>query len=318
MKQKLILSLSLAVGLAMLISCSAMIECLTDGYPEDFVFVPGKTVRGAVSGSSVFIDGRTVKIPDMCVCEHEVTQQEYELYCGYGERITHFVSGYACSRADFGEGENYPAYNVSWYDAIVYCNLRSIAEGLTPVYKIGTERNPVRWDGIQCEDGKYFGPTDNNDAWNNMIYDTDANGYRLPTEAEWEYIATNRNTDSYTYAGNNRYEEVAWVRENARAGKRPGVPNYGVNEIKRKKPNGLGVYDMSGNVWEWCWDFMSTITAQTPCTGADSGTFRVKKGSSWRFTASNASIYRTGNCYRPYVELDDDFDRGFRVVRTMR
>ena len=106
--------------------------------PEGFVKVTGGTVTGDTKYASsdndyIFIAGRTVTISDMYVCDHEVTQAEYEKYCKYGSSSP--SSGY-------GVGENYPAYYVSWYDAIVYCNLRSIDEGLTPAYKIGEETDP--------------------------------------------------------------------------------------------------------------------------------------------------------------------------------
>ena len=117
---------------------SASYTISSGNIPEGFVKVTGGTVTGDTKYASsdndyIFIAGRTVTISDMYVCDHEVTQAEYEKYCKYGSSSP--SSGY-------GVGENYPAYYVSWYDAIVYCNLRSIDEGLTPAYKIGEETDP--------------------------------------------------------------------------------------------------------------------------------------------------------------------------------
>ena len=108
--------------------------------PEGFVEVTGTTIKGSESwtpSSYVFVSGRSITIPDMYVCDHEVTQAEYETYCKYGSS-----SPYSSPYSGLGVGDNYPAYFVSWYDAIVYCNLRSIDEGLTPAYKIGEETDP--------------------------------------------------------------------------------------------------------------------------------------------------------------------------------
>ncbi|MBP5174355.1 MAG: SUMF1/EgtB/PvdO family nonheme iron enzyme [Treponema sp.] len=336
MKTKLILTLTLALNLTLLISCSAMIGNLNNGllrlsddsensddqrtpltYPPDFVFVPGATVNGAVQGSSIFISGRTVTIPDIYVCEHEVTQKEFTTYCDYSEELKNDIGNYPVQpRSNFGEGDDYPAFNVTWYDAIVYCNLRSLDEGLTPAYRIGNERDPRNWDGIQQRGEKYCGPENDNDTWNTMIYDQNASGYRLPTEAEWEYTARNCNTDSYEYVGSDNYEDVAWCAQNS---KNLGTsnPNFGTHLVKSKDPNGLEIYDMSGNVEEWCWDWVSfSITATTPVTGpSQSNNFKIRRGGSWRHLASDAKINRR-SFYYTHAYPDNEFCRGFRVVRT--
>lgn len=129
----------------------------------------------------------SVTLSSYLICDHEVTQSEYEKYCKY--------SSSSLSPSDtYGKGDNYPVYYVNWYDAVVYCNLRSIAEGLTPCYKLQEETDPTKWADIQKDAStnptKYCGPDTDNSTWNYSITcDWSANGYRLPTEAEWECAA---------------------------------------------------------------------------------------------------------------------------------
>ena len=177
-----------------------------------------------------------------------------------------------------GKGKNYPAHGINWYDTLVYSNLRSIDEGFTPVYSIKGETNPRKWPGIiENDEGKYaalhritsgenqnFGDGGNGDieAWDAVEFDLNANGYRLPTEVEWEYIARGGNNGTFPkqtkYPGSDNIDEVAWYEGNAGLSTHP---------VKSKKPVN-GIYDLAGNVSEWVWDFLGDeITANTPYTG---------------------------------------------------
>ena len=265
--------------------------------PEGFVEVKGTTITGSESWtptSDVFVSGRSITISDMYVCDHEVTQAEYEKYCKYGS---------SSPSSSYGDGDNYPAYYVNWYDAIVYCNLRSIDECLTPAYKIGEETDPAKWSGIVGDaTNGYCGPSSSNSTWKALTYDKEADGYRLPTEAEWEWLA--RGGENYTYAGSNTVDDVAWYKTNTN--------DKGSREVKTKQANGYGLYDMSGNVYEWCYDWYGSVNSSTADTGASSGSNRVFRGGSWYDVASYCAVsYRNDGL--PDFRLSYF---GFRVVRS--
>lgn len=281
----------LVASISLLLSCETSIE---EQDPE-LVQISGGVYGGTIilePPSKIFIEGRAITIPDLWICSHEVTQKEYETYCTY--------RGDFAPEEDNGKGENYPVYDVSWYDALAYCNKRSIAENLTPCYTISGKTNPTEWGTV---------PVETNAKWDSVTCDFTANGYRLPTEAEWEYCARGGNKDSFKYSGSDNLNEVAWYEENS---------DNKTHEVKQKKPNSLGLYDMSGNLWEWCWDFYGSISSETGSTGPASGSERVLRGGSCQFS-QNGKLCEVASRYsRPaYRHSCPDGDFTFRVVRTL-
>jgi formylglycine-generating enzyme required for sulfatase activity len=179
------------------------------------------------------------------------------------------------------KGDGLPVEKVSWFDAIEYCNKLSQKEGLTPAYRGNRE---------------------------NTVCDFTATGYRLPTEAEWEYAAKGGGKDlfTYDYAGGNQIERFAWYKGNS------GNTTHPVGQTVA---NSLGLHDMSGNVWEWCWDWRGEYDKKNLNNplGAASGTRRVLRGGSWNYNAENL-LSSVRNSATP----TDTYDYvGFRVVRTV-
>ena len=260
---------------------------------------PAATPQNSVSGNMVRINGgtfqmgsdngdynekpvHTVTASSFYMGKYEVTQREW--YDVMGTTVRQQRDKVNSSWPISGEGDNYPMKYVSWYEAIEYCNRRSQREGLTPAYTIGGSGNS------------------RTATWNR-----NANGYRLPTEAEWEYAAKggNGSPGNYTYSGSNNADEVAWYNNNG--GSTSKV-------VGTKKPNGLGLYDMSGNVHEWCWDWWGNYSssAQTDPTGAspESGR-RVLRGG-----GSSNSAKDVRSAYRTYVPPYDGGGFGFRLARN--
>lgn len=258
--------------------------------PKGFVVVEG----GAFQMGDHFSEGDTDELPvhtvtlsDFYMGSTEVTQAEWNQYM-------------PADSYNYGTGDTYPAYYVTWYEIVKYCNLRSMAEGLTPCYTISSSTDPVVWGTV---------PTSTNTAWNAVICNWSANGYRLPTEAEWEYAARGgiHNTDNLRYSGCNLGADLtnyAWY------GNTTGTSH----QVGTKLPNQLGLYDMSGNLWEWCWDWNSSYTSEsvTNPTGSTTVSYRIVRGGFWGYPDYYCTVsWRYGG-----FPSDSTYLVGFRLSRT--
>jgi formylglycine-generating enzyme required for sulfatase activity len=227
--------------------------------PANMVYVEGGTFN---MGSNDYDDEKPVhkvSVSSFYIGKYEVTQKEWREVMG--------------SSPSYFKGDDIPVENVSWYDVIEYCNQRSLREGLNPCYTIDKSKK----DSNNSNSGDEL-------KWSVSV-NWQANGYRLPTEAEWEYAARGGNKSrGFKYSGSDDISSVAWYYDNSYA-KGDKHSDYGTHKAGTKAANELGIYDMSGNVYEWCWDWYDEgyygKSQSSDPIGAGSGSYRVVRGGSW-------------------------------------
>lgn len=214
---------------------------------------------------------------------------------------------------------NLPMSRINWYHAMAYCNKLSLMEGLTPCYSV---EGITDWKNLRFNDIPGYSSTSLTEEeqnlvapWNAAACDFNASGYRLPTEAEWEWLA--RGGEDHTeYAGSNNIDEVGWYMPTG-----SGVV-YGAHIVKSLQPNGYGLHDMTGNVYEMCWDKDAyPITSSTPATSGVSGNWRIVRGGSYYKPDTECSMTPDYGYPGDWNEERDFllcYDYGFRVVRTAR
>lgn len=335
MKRKIWIFIALVfVNLVFIVSCTNSVSESNDDIivkalvPEGFVKIKGTTIVGSTKFTvkcsekaeiiwdekGVFTEGRTVILSDFYLCDHEVTQKEYEQVVGENP------SGFKDNPDEGEKQENRPVESVTWYDTLVYCNLLSMKENLKPCYSFDGETDPEKWGTVP----KVF-----NETWNAVECDFSKNGYRLPTEAEWEYAARGGKKGieleiQNRWAGTNDeslIEEYAWFTSNS---------NKKTHEVKKKKPNELGLFDMSGNVYEWTWDTPESsyrtdnYPEENPTGHLNRNLYRVYKGGFWDKIAMPVSFRGFSACKVTHTKNPPNDGKiygdavGFRVARNCK
>lgn len=237
---------------------------------NEMIFVEGGSFW--MGDSSLSHHGDTpvhkVNLSDFYISEYEVTQGEWNKIMPFNPSIQ--------------KGDILPISKIIWIDAVKYCNEKSNLDNLTPCYIIQDS--------------------------NNIVLNLNCNGYRLPTEAEWEYAAKGgKKSNGFVYSGSDSLNEVGWYSENS---------NGLIKEPGLKKPNELGLYDMSGNVYEWCWDVYARYDSAevTNPIGPATGIARVIRGGSFEYFPDQAHVtWRSIN-----ISEDDFYNCGFRLVRSFK
>jgi formylglycine-generating enzyme required for sulfatase activity len=227
-----------------------------------------------------------VNVSSFWMGKYEVMQKEYMDVMGKNP-------------SDF-KGDDLPVQNVSWYDAVEFCNALSVKQGLNPYYSID-KKNRDRQNKNGSDDFQY------------TVTIVGGNGFRLPTEAEWEYACRAGTTTVFHY-GDKLDSTMANFNGSEPYNAEKGVVRKTIIKTGSFEPNAFGLYDMHGNIWEWCWDWYAPYTTvpDNP-TGADKGKGRVRRGGSWHNKARHlrSAFREDGN---PGKNIRDF---GFRIVRGL-
>ena len=264
----------------------SLTTCSEDSGDRGLVFIQGGTFT---MGSTDVFDNASpphqVTVSSFYMSRYPIVQIQYEAVMGANPSTSVI-------------GDKHPVETVSWYDAIVFCNKLSIDHGLRPVYNINNKTNPEDWGPV---------PTSNDPTWNAAAMAGGANGYRLPTEAELEYACRAGTTTAY-----NTGDSINTTQANY------GSVVGSTTQAGSYAPNAYGLYDMHGNVFEWCWDRHGSYGAGhvTNPEGASSGSDRVRRGGSWgSLVAQLRSAYRVDVGLLGSTPNYRNYNIGFRVVR---
>ena len=260
------------------------------------ILVEGGTFEmGSPTGMADERPVHTVTLDNFYMDEHEVTQADWKKVMGINP-------SYFSDNPEKGESQaKRPVEHISHYDAYVYCNKRSMAEKLTPCYVIGGTDNPEKWGDT---------PDEQNNLWDNVKCRWDTNGYRLPSETEWEYAARGGIHNTQKKVLKDADDNHSWNKNNS---------NCMTHAVRLRTPSVLGFYDLFGNVWEWCWDWYDcyrpgNFTNPHGAERTDDNTDRMGRGGAWNAEPSDCSPFFR-NCGSPASRYNFI---GMRVVRSKK
>lgn len=271
-------------------------ECVKTG---EIAVIASRAGSKTITGNGtegVFILGRKVELSPYAIGKYEVTQQLFNAVMGTNPSY--------CTTDVTGENSLLKPVDCSWYDAIAFCNKLSILNNLDPVYSV---EGITDWSSFEFSDI----PTSCDIKWESVVIDISKNGFRLPTEAEWEYAARGANPNAeewnYTYAGSDDASLVAWYESESTT-----------HEVGLKSPNSIGLYDMSGNAYEWCSDLYNTPVETgfvTDPINLVTGNYRVQRGGCFKDPIVPITERRSDACGGGPAAHWNDW--GFRICRNL-